>query len=144
PFFDRELAEWSFGLPPEWLQQGACEKYLLKRVAELYLPAAVVWREKRGMGVPTTEWCLGPLRRRVGKHLGGRRLRRLGWFRPEAVAALRRGEAANLIRRRRVGEKIWALLMLHLWVEAQAPRPAWPELASSRFKVQSSAVHFEL
>ena len=32
-------------------------------MAEAYLPAEIVWREKRGMGVPVTEWCLGPLRR---------------------------------------------------------------------------------
>lgn len=116
PFFDRALTDWSFGVPTDLLLRGACEKYLLKRVAEQYLPPEVVWREKRGMGTPATEWCLGALRREVERRLAPRRLRRDGWFLPEAVAALTRGEdRPGEFRRRRVGEKLWALLMLHVW-----------------------------
>lgn len=116
PFFDSTLARWTFSLPPEWLLSGPCEKYLLKRAAEPWLPAEVVWREKRGMGVPATDWLLGPLRRDVGRILSPRRLRRDGWFEPRVVAALRRGEDRETeIRRRRIGERLWALLMLHVW-----------------------------
>jgi len=116
PFFDRALAEWTFGLPPEWFLRGACEKHGLKRVAEAYLPTEIVWREKRGMGVPTTEWCLGPLRREVGRWLSPSRLKRDSWFDAGAVARLRRGEdRPGEFRRRRVGEKLWTLLMFHVW-----------------------------
>jgi asparagine synthase (glutamine-hydrolysing) len=118
PFFDRSLAEWTFSLPPEWLLQGACEKALLKRVAEAYLPPEIVGREKRGMGVPLTDWCQGGLRCEVARRLSPARLRRDGWFEPRAVAALRRGEDhAREFRRRRAGEKLWTLLMLHLWCD---------------------------
>src|SRR2546423_9584124 len=92
PFCDRDLTEWTFACPPEWFLQGACEKYLLKRAADAYLPAEVVWQEKRGMGVPVTDWCLGTLKREVARRLHPRRLKREGWFDPEAVAALQRGE----------------------------------------------------
>jgi asparagine synthase (glutamine-hydrolysing) len=116
PFFDTALTRWTFSLPPEWLLSGPCEKYLLKRAAEPLLPAEVVWREKRGMGVPATDWLLGPLRRDTERVLSPRRLRLDGWFEPRAVAALRRGEDRETeIRRRRIGERLWALMMLHLW-----------------------------
>jgi len=118
PFFDRGLADWTFGLPPEWFLRGACEKHGLKRVVEAFLPPEIVWREKRGMGVPTTEWCLGPLRREVGRWLSPSRLKRDGWFDAGAVACLRRGEdQPGEFRRRRVGEKLWTLLMFHVWRE---------------------------
>lgn len=118
PFFDRALAEWTFGLPPEWFLRGAFEKHGLKRAAEAFLPAEIVWREKRGMGVPTTEWCLGPLRRETARRLSPGRLKRDGWFDLDAVARLRRGEDhAAEFRRRRVGEKLWTLLMFHVWRE---------------------------
>lgn len=121
PFFDRGLAEWTFGLPPEWFLRGACEKHGLKRAAEPFLPAEIVWREKRGMGVPTTEWCLGPLRREVAGRLSPGRLKRDGWFDSEAVARLRRGEDhPGEFRRRRVGEKLWTLLMFHVWRETHS------------------------
>jgi len=121
PFFDRALADWTFGLPPEWFLRGACEKHGLKRVAETFLPAEIVWREKRGMGVPTTEWCLGPLRREVARRLSPGQLKRDGWFDAEAVARLRRGEDhPGEFRRRRVGEKLWTLLMFHVWRETHS------------------------
>lgn len=119
PFFDRALTEWTFSLPPEWFLRGASEKHLLKRVAEAYLPADVVWREKRGMGVPVTEWCQGPLRRAAARGLSPRRLKRDGWFDPAFVRLVGRGEDhPGEFRRRRTGERLWSLLMLHLWQEA--------------------------
>lgn len=120
PFFDRTLAAWTFALSPAWFLRGACEKFLLKRVADAFLPAPIVWHPKRGMGVPVAPWCAGGLRREVGRWLSPRRLRRDGWFDPAFVAALRRGDAEpGEFRRRRAGEKLWALLMLHVWQEAQ-------------------------
>jgi asparagine synthase (glutamine-hydrolysing) len=127
PFFDRSLAQWTFTLPPEWLLHGACEKYLLKRAAEPYLPADIVWRGKRGMGVPTTEWCLGPLRRDVGRWLNLRRLQQAGWFEPATVKQLRHGvEVAGDFRSRRIGELLWTLLMLHLWLDVHGQPLTWP------------------
>ena len=126
PFFDRKLTEWTFGLPPEWFLQGACEKYLLKRAAEPYLPSEVVWREKRGMGVPTTQWCLGPLKGEVRRRLSTRRLKRDDWFDPSAISDLRSGKEPGEYRPRRVGEKIWALLMLHTWLDTQEGLSMYP------------------
>jgi len=127
PFFDTDLTEWSFSLPTEWLLHGACEKHLLKQVAEKYLPSEIVWREKRGMGVPVTEWLLGPLRNEVARYLSPARIRRDGWFAPDAIIALRRGDdRPSELRRRRLGEKLWALLILQAWCDAQEPRPVWP------------------
>lgn len=127
PFFDPELAAWSFSLPPEVFLQGACEKYLLKLVADTYLPAEVVWREKRGMGVPASEWCLGPLKRQVGRFLNPRRLKRDGLFEPAFVDALRRGQdQPGEFRSRRLGEKLWLLLMLHVWADVHRVSLALP------------------
>ncbi len=127
PFFDPALTEWTFSLPPEVFLQGACEKYLLKRVAEAYLPEEVVWREKRGMGVPASDWCLGPLKRQVGHYLHPRRLKRDGLFEPAFVEALRRGQdQPGEFRSRRLGEKLWLLLMLHAWVEVHGIPLALP------------------
>jgi asparagine synthase (glutamine-hydrolysing) len=121
PLFDEALTKWSFSLPPEWFLQGACEKYLLKRLAERYLPSGVVWREKRGMGVPVTEWCLGDLRRDIARSLSPRRLKREGLFQPAFVQGMLKGETApGDFRRRRLGEKLWALWIYHLWKEEHA------------------------
>ena len=116
PFFDQALTTWSFSLPPQWLLAGACEKWLLKRVAEPLLPAATVWQDKRGMGVPAAAWLSGPLHRDSGRLLSGRALRRDGLFSVRYVDELRRGEDnPGEFRSRRSAERLWTLLMWQLW-----------------------------
>ncbi|GAB4452735.1 MAG: hypothetical protein OHK0029_04210 [Armatimonadaceae bacterium] len=132
PFFDTGLAGWTFALPPEQILAGAYEKYLLKRVAEKYLPSEVVWREKRGMGVPVTHWCLTrwhpahwTLQRYLRNYLSSRQLKREGIFDPAMVRRLRQGEdptPEGAFRKRRVGEKLWLLLMWEMWREMHGER----------------------
>ncbi len=121
PFFDRALTEWTFRCPPEWFLQGAQEKFLLKRVAETYLPSDIVWREKRGMGVPATQWCTGGMRREIARTLHPRRIRRDGMFQTETIKALCRSDVhPGEIRSRRLGERLWALFMLHVWQDVHS------------------------
>jgi len=130
PLFDRELAEFSFRLPPSLKLHGASEKYVLKLAMQGRLPEAVVWRRKFGMSVPITDWLLGkkPERGTSSAARGGlaplldellseSALRARGLFRPEYVAQLMRGQDEPFeTRRRRIGEKLWALIMLEQWL----------------------------
>ncbi len=119
PLFDRRLARFALSVPADLLMRGTGEKYLLKRaIAEDgLLPEAILERPKRGMGVPTTEWCQGPLRAEFKKLLG--RLGRRGLFQNSYLAMLSRGEdlPGEIRRHRRLGEKIWQLGILEIWLE---------------------------
>jgi asparagine synthase (glutamine-hydrolysing) len=118
PLFDRALAEASFQLPPQMKLHGACEKYVLKLILQKKLPREIVWRRKFGMSVPITDWALGPLAPSMEKLLGQGTLTRRGLFRPEYVNRLRSGQnEPNETRRRRVGERLWALAMLEAWMQ---------------------------
>ncbi len=124
PLFDSDLAAWSFNLPPEKLLNGACEKFVLKEVAEAYLPRAIVWREKRGMGAPATDWTtrLGPLRFHLRGTLSPGRLKKEGRFTIPLVRALLGGvdpTPEGAFRKRRLGEKLWTLLMWEMWRKEQ-------------------------
>ncbi len=116
PLFDRELAVASFTLPTSLKLHGACEKYVLKLALQNHLPKELVWRRKYGMSVPITDWVQGPLRPWIDELLSDASLRARGWFRPEFVRELRAGhDVSNETRRRRLGEKLWALAMLEAW-----------------------------
>lgn len=59
PFLDRDLVELAFSLPPRYKYAGgwfnfkrADEKHILRRVAEKYLPPAIVGRKKQGFMIP--------------------------------------------------------------------------------------------
>lgn len=117
PLFDRQLAEASFALAPQLKLNGAVEKFILKLAVRGKLPKEVVWRKKLGMGVPITDWTLGPLAPAMRELLGKASLERRGLFRTEFIAPLLQGR--NLpgeTRRRRVGERLWALAMLEAWL----------------------------
>ena len=118
PLFDRALAEASFHLPPQLKLHGATEKYVLKLILNRQLPREIVWRRKFGMSVPITDLVLAePLAARAHELLGSASLRRRGLFREDYVNALLRGQhEPSETRRRRVGERVWALLMLEAWL----------------------------
>ena len=118
PLFDRALAETAFRLPPELKLHGACEKYVLKLAMKKELPHDIVWRKKYGMSVPVTDFVLAePLLGIVEDHLGDAAVRARGLFRSDYVRTLRAGQdMPGETRRRRVGERLWTLLMLEAWM----------------------------
>lgn len=107
-FCDRELARWTFGVAGSLYLRGACEKYILKRAVEGWLPPEIVWREKRGMGVPLTSWCLGKWWGDLGRWLSSG-----GCWRADVAVRVALGDLG--FRGRRVGEILWLLVSWDLW-----------------------------
>ncbi|MCC7370322.1 MAG: 7-cyano-7-deazaguanine synthase [Chloroflexi bacterium] len=117
PLFDRALTEMAFSLPPSLKLRGASDKHILKLILQNQLPKEIVWRRKYGMSVPITDWVLGPLAGLVAELVGAGALARRGLFRDEYVGRLRRGEPEpGETRRRRIGERLWTLVMLEGWL----------------------------
>lgn len=124
PLFDRALANASFALPLNLKLHGACEKYVLKLAMQRHLPESVVWRRKFGMSVPLTDWLIGPRGSPARTPFADRldalldAVRARGLFQVDYVARLRSGQdEPTVTRRRRVGEKLWALLMIEAWMQ---------------------------
>ncbi|HEY9705472.1 MAG TPA: asparagine synthase-related protein, partial [Allocoleopsis sp.] len=115
PFTDLDLTKWSFQLPGEFCLQGACEKYILKKAVESWLPSEVVWREKQGMAVPVTTLCLNMLRSQVRNWLSPSRLKKQGIWQPSLANQIIRGELGGHIRGGRVGRILWLLMMWQVW-----------------------------
>jgi asparagine synthase (glutamine-hydrolysing) len=115
PFCDLPLAQWTFSLSGQLTLQGACEKYILKRSVEHLLPEEIVWRQKRGMGVPLTSWCLNHFWHHIGKWLNPGILNDGGVFQKDIAAKIINGELGAAITGRRIGEILWLLIMWELW-----------------------------
>ena len=52
PFLDRELWDYVMSLPDKYRIQNGVTKYILKRLAERYLPKDIVYRQKEGFVFP--------------------------------------------------------------------------------------------
>ena len=115
PFCDLPLAQWTFQLSGELCLQGACEKYILKRAVESWLPPEIVWRRKRGMGVPLTPWCLQDFWYSLGMWLNPGILQAEGRWYGNLAAKIVRGDLGGMITGRRIGEIFWLLIVWQLW-----------------------------
>lgn len=56
PFLDLPLVDLSFQLPTSMKMKGKETKYILKKVAEKYLPTDIIYRKKTGFGAPVRQW----------------------------------------------------------------------------------------
>ncbi|WP_293065588.1 asparagine synthetase B [Okeania sp. SIO2B3] len=115
PFSDLALAQWTFQVPGEFNLKGSNEKYILKKAVESWLPPEVVWREKRGMGVPLSYWCLNELWSEIRQWLNPEVLQAEGRFISDLAITIIQGKLGGQIRSRRVGEILWLLMIWEIW-----------------------------
>ncbi len=62
PLLDHTLVEFVNRLPYDYKLHGLTTKYLLKKLMEGKLPNDIVYRKKKGFGIPVGAWLRGPLR----------------------------------------------------------------------------------
>lgn len=115
PFCDPDLTDWTFQLPGELLLQGACEKYILKKASERWLPPEIVWREKRGMGVPLKVWYYREFWGAIGDRLNPNVLRSQKSWQPHLADSMLSGKLGVAMRDRYIGNNLWLLLMWQAW-----------------------------
>ena len=58
PFLDQDVVEFVRTLPPEFKLRGGIEKYAVKRVAEPFVPKAIIDREKFGFRAPASPYLI--------------------------------------------------------------------------------------
>jgi asparagine synthase (glutamine-hydrolysing) len=114
-FCDLELATWTFSVSGKLHLQGACEKYILKRAVENILPPEIVWRTKRGMGVPLNSWLYRGLWSNLGTWLNPQVLQQTGHWQSDLAARLVSGKFGGAIQGRRIGEILWLTIVWERW-----------------------------
>jgi asparagine synthase (glutamine-hydrolysing) len=85
PFLDEEVCDFLAVLHPRWKLRGLCEKYLLKLLAQRWLPPAIAWRRKAMFRAPLDSFTLENTPPFVDQLLSPESLRKTGYFDPEAV-----------------------------------------------------------
>jgi asparagine synthase (glutamine-hydrolysing) len=118
PYLDHHLVEFAATLMPDLKQRGRETKYILKKVAERYLPMDIIYRQKQGFHMPLRSWLANELQDYLNQYLAADGLLKRNLFRPEAVAKLlaqhRSGQKDHAI-------KLWNLLVLEKWFRAYEP-----------------------
>ena len=112
PFLDQRVVDVAASLDVNMKQRGSEGKWILKKMAEQYLPKSVIYRPKSGFGAPLRRWLKQDLKPLVDDLLSDASLRQRALFKPEAVR--------KLIEQDRCGKEdysypIFSLLCIELW-----------------------------
>jgi asparagine synthase (glutamine-hydrolysing) len=89
-FLDIDLLEFVKGLPPELKLNRLVEKYILKKVAEKYLPPPIINREKFGFVAPGSPYLLKRDIEWLQDVLSYERIKRQGYFDADTVERVKK------------------------------------------------------
>jgi asparagine synthase (glutamine-hydrolysing) len=112
PYLDNDLVEFAENLPPGLKLKKGSAKYLLKKVAEKYLPNEVIYRSKSGFGAPIRNWIKIDFKDHIEIELSKEVLDDQGIFDSNSVNKL---ISDNQLGKVDASYSIWALLSFQSW-----------------------------
>jgi asparagine synthase (glutamine-hydrolysing) len=112
PFLDLEFSEFANSLPSRFKLHGLTRKFILKKALEKKLPREIIYRKKKGFGIPLTKWLRYDLRPMLEDLFSVDRMKSEGLFN---VAYLRTLMNEHFDGRRDNRKQLWTLLMFEQW-----------------------------
>lgn len=117
PLLDPDVVAFAWSLPIGYKIRDGETKWPLRRLLYRHVPKALIERPKMGFGVPVGEWLRGPMRDWGEALLDEGRLRSDGLL---DVGAVRGTWDRHLRGDMNLQARLWPILMLQQWLEAQA------------------------
>jgi asparagine synthase (glutamine-hydrolysing) len=120
PFLDVRLVELVASFPLQWKFRSGVGKRMMRRVFGHLLPETIWSRKKMGFGVPLDHWFRNELKDLTHDVLLGPRATSRGYFRRESVERLVRQHEQSQFDH---AQRLWALLILELWMQRWCDSP---------------------
>ncbi len=105
PFLDHELAEFVNSLPFNFKMRRLTRKYVLKKSLESRLPENILYRKKKGFGIPLTAWIKDKLNDEISSTILDDSLYKSGIFNRKHVKQLFDDHIKGKVDNRK---KLWA------------------------------------
>jgi asparagine synthase (glutamine-hydrolysing) len=114
PFLERELVDFSGGIPARLKLKGLQKRFLFKHALRNFLPKEILTKSKHGFGVPVSVWFRKDknFRELIHDVTSDRQTKQRGYVNPATLKTLVDEHQSGL---RDWGQLLWALLMLELW-----------------------------
>jgi len=123
PLLDQDLIEFVARLPTKYKLKGFQPKYLLKKAAEGFLPDTIIYRQKKGFGIPLAKWLGTDLKDFMLDHLNEATVRRQGIF---DYAYIKRLVDEQFSKTKDHRELLWTLIVFQSWYEEYIDNPNRP------------------
>lgn len=114
PLLDHILMEFAARLPEDMKVRGKTGKYLLKRLAERYLPRDIIHRPKQGFSIPVGEWMRNHFAPYLEEMLVDSANPLWNFCRCRTVS---QWLEEHLERKFDHGYRLWVILILGLWLK---------------------------
>jgi len=114
PFLDTQLIALAAKMPPSLKLKGKETKYILKKLAERYLPHEIIYRPKTGFGAPIRQWVNHEMKEMIEERLNETAIRQSGLFDVDAVKKLISETTAGTTDG---AYAIWSLLAIDSWMK---------------------------
>lgn len=112
PLLDIQLLEFAATIPIEQLMQGWQTKYLLKRLAERYIPSEIIYRRKQGFVMPINDWIQGELAPTISILLKSVSSPERGMFDQHWVMSILEEHKQGITD---WSQQIWTLVVFEVW-----------------------------
>ncbi|WP_026520117.1 asparagine synthase (glutamine-hydrolyzing) [Butyrivibrio sp. FCS006] len=116
PMLDRDVVEFAWSLPINYLRDDKVGKKVLRDVLYRYVPREMMERPKKGFSIPIDKWLLEPQLRDWAEGLLSKdKIRRQGILDADVVEKIWTDFTERGIYR----IQIWYILMFQLWIEEE-------------------------
>jgi asparagine synthase (glutamine-hydrolysing) len=112
PFLDHKLVEFAARIPPSFKVRGRTLRYIQLRLAERYLPAPLLRREKQGFSSPLPYLLADEFRYLFQAFLLDSHLVHAGYLSAQSIASIL---AAHLSGKVDHGNRLWLLCNAEIW-----------------------------
>lgn len=114
PFLDYKVVDFSNSLPFDFKMNGFKTKYILKKLMADKLPKEIVYRKKKGFGLPVAAWLTEELKPLALELLSEAKIKQQGLFNYKFISKLLED---HFFRRADNRKLIWTLMMFQMWRE---------------------------
>jgi len=114
PYLDKEIVELAGMIPSQLKLRNGETKYVLKKVAERYLPDEVIYRSKTGFGAPVQNLLKSELKPMIHDRLSRKHLSKQGIFNPDAVQRMIK---ENDSKHFDFSYPLWSMLAIQSWLK---------------------------
>ena len=112
PFLDTRVVDLANHMPTEFKLRGLERKYILKKLMGGKLPDNIVYRKKKGFGVPIAEWIRGDLKPVILDFLGRESIEKMGLFNYDYIEKILDEHFSGKKDNRK---QIWTLFVFAMW-----------------------------
>lgn len=112
PFLDTRVVDQANHMPTYFKLNGLTRKFIIKKLIENKLPNDIIYRKKKGFGMPIGEWIKKDLKKTIEEYLSEKSVKEMGLFNYSFIRELLDDHYSGKMDNRK---QIWTLFVFAMW-----------------------------